>query len=175
MLVRHVLVLNLPIIWFFFAGNSAPLFSCINFPIWCKYQVSNQHYLLLIFLMRLFDFKYLTTGPVDTNVNLLEVAPDLWGEWVRIFHAATSSHVHADVIKWNHFPRYWPFVRGVHRSPVNTPHKGQWRRAVMFSLICVWINDWVNNPEAGDLRRYRAHYDVIAMPTSTHLINENGI
>ena len=31
----------------------------------------------------------------------------------------------------------------------------------MFSLIYVWINDWVNNHEAGDLRRYRAHYDVI--------------
>ena len=33
----------------------------------------------------------------------------------------------------------------------------------MFSLIWVWINDWVNNREAGDLRRYRAHYDVIVM------------
>ena len=69
----------------------------------------------------------------------------------------------ADVIKWNHFPRYWPFVRGIHRSPVNSPHKGQWRGALMFSLICVWINGWVNNREAGDLRRHRAHYDVIVM------------
>ena len=33
----------------------------------------------------------------------------------------------------------------------------------MFSLICVWINGWVNNLEAGDLRRYRSHYDVIVM------------
>ena len=40
--------------------------------------------------------------------------------------------VHDDVIKWKHFPRYWPFVRGSHRSPVNSPHKGQWRGAVMF-------------------------------------------
>ena len=32
---------------------------------------------------------------------------------------------------------------------------------VMFSLICVWINGWVNYRKAGDLRRYRAHYDVI--------------
>ena len=67
---------------------------------------------------------------------------------------------HDDVIKWKHFPRYWPFVRGIHRSPVNSPHKGQWRGALMFSLICVWINGWVNNREAGDLRCYRAHYDV---------------
>ena len=57
---------------------------------------------------------------------------------------------HDDVIKWKHFPRYWPFVRGIHRSPVNSPHKGQWRGALMFSLICVWINGWVNNREAGD-------------------------
>ena len=44
--------------------------------------------------------------------------------------------------------------------PVNSPHKGQWRGALMLSLICVWINGWVNNGEAGDLRRHRAHYDV---------------
>ena len=53
--------------------------------------------------------------------------------------------------------------RGIHRSPVNSPHKDQWRGALMFSLICVWINGWVNNREAGDLRRYRAHYDVTVM------------
>ena len=47
--------------------------------------------------------------------------------------------------------------------PVNSPHKGQWRWALMFSLICAWINGWVNNREAGDLRRYRVHYDVIVM------------
>ena len=41
--------------------------------------------------------------------------------------------------------------------------KGQWRRALMFSLICARINSWVNNREAGDLRRHRAHYDVIVM------------
>ena len=70
---------------------------------------------------------------------------------------------HDDVIKWKPFPCYWPFVRGIHRSPVNSPHKGQWRGALMFSLICVWINGWVNNREAGDLRRYRARYDVIVM------------
>ena len=46
---------------------------------------------------------------------------------------------------------------------VNSPHKGQWRRALMFSLICAWINAWVNNSEAADLRRLRAHYDVIVM------------
>ena len=53
--------------------------------------------------------------------------------------------------------RYWPFVQGIHQSLVNSPHKGQWRRALLFSLICAWTNSWVNNLEAGDLRSHRAH------------------
>ena len=48
----------------------------------------------------------------------------------------------------------------------NSPHKGQWRGALMFSLICAWINDRVNNCEAGDLRCHRAHYNVIVMGRS---------
>ena len=55
------------------------------------------------------------------------------------------------------------FVRGIHRSHVNSPNKGQWRRALMFSLICAWINGWVNNRKAGDWRLHRAHYDVTVM------------
>ena len=48
-----------------------------------------------------------------------------------------TKHFHEDVIKWKYFPRYWPFVRGIHRSPVNSPHKDQWRGAsidVFFDL-----------------------------------------
>ena len=85
------------------------------------------------------------------------------GAWVDLAADRFSGLFHDDVIKWKDFPRNWPFVRGIHRSPVNSPHKGEWRGALMFSLICVWINDWVNNREAGGLRRYRAHYDVIGM------------
>ena len=54
----------------------------------------------------------------------------------------------------------------VGNSPVtgkNSPHKGQWRGALMFLWSAPWINDWVNNSEAGDLRRHRAHYDVFVM------------
>ena len=84
-------------------------------------------------------------------------------------HHITRAWVHGswppddDVIKWKHFPRYYPFVRGILPSPVNSPHKGQWRQALMFSLICAGINGWINNREAGDLRRHRAHYDVTVM------------
>ena len=82
---------------------------------------------------------------------------------INIINIAAFSYWHDDVIKWKHFPRYWPLVWGIHRSPVNSPYKGQWRGALMFSLICVWINGWVNDRKAGDFRRYRAHYDVIVM------------
>ena len=98
----------------------------------------------------------------------------IWTAYYALFvcHSTTTPKstdtnvlTHDDVIKWKHFPRYWPFVREIHRSPVNFPHKGEWRGALMFALICVWINGWVNNREAGDLRRYRGHYDVIVMIT----------
>ena len=56
---------------------------------------------------------------------------------------------------WRHqmetFSASLDFVRGIHRGPL------------MFALICVWINGWANNREAGDLTRHRAHYDVIVM------------
>ena len=83
---------------------------------------------------------------------------------VKIVHNVLWALSHDDVIKWKDFPRYWPFVRGIHRSPVNSPHKGQWRGALMFSLISARINGWVNNREAGDLRHICRHYDVTVMP-----------
>ena len=46
---------------------------------------------------------------------------------------------------------------------LNSPHKGQWRGGLMFSLICAWIHGWVNNRDIGHLGRHRAHYDVIVM------------
>ena len=101
----------------------------------------------------------------DVKRQLLDHREDLVSETAPLAVNGKQGrwNFHDDVIKWKHFPRNWPFVRGIHRSPVNSPHKGQWRGALMFSLICVWINDWVNNREADDLRRYHAHYDIIVM------------
>ena len=71
--------------------------------------------------------------------------------YISALHFRVTFPLHFRVtFSAKHFPRYWPFVRGIHRSPVNTAHKGQWRGALMFSLICVW-NGWVNSREAGDL------------------------
>ena len=68
-----------------------------------------------------------------------------------------------DAITWKHFPRYWPIVRETQLSPLNSPHKGQWYGALIFSLVCAWINGLVNNRSAGELRRHHDHYDVTAM------------
>ena len=73
------------------------------------------------------------------------------------------SFSHDDVIKWNHFPRYWPFVRGIHRSWWIPRTKASDAELWCFSLTCAWINDKVNNRETGDLRRHRGHYDVNVM------------
>ena len=85
----------------------------------------------------------------------------------QVTQLTTEMVDHDDVIKWQHFPRHWPFVRAIHRPPVNSPHKGQWRGALMFSLICARINGWVNNREVGDLRSNRVHYDDTVMDVSS--------
>ena len=81
-----------------------------------------------------------------------------------------SLGFHDDVIKWEHFPRYWPFARGIHRSPLNSPQKGQWFRALMFSLFYAWTNALINNRDACGLRRHRAHYYVTVMNDNWHEI-----
>ena len=98
-----------------------------------------------------------------------------WGEWLQLcmnIYKQKSircsylgmlwlQQIHDDVIKWKHVPRYWPFVRGIHRWPVDSLHKSHWHGALMYSVICAWTNNWANNRDAGDLRRHWAHYDVI--------------
>ena len=86
-------------------------------------------------------------------MNLLKIIKHLIDDYVNF---------HDDVIKWKDL-RYCAFVWGIHRSPVNSSHRGQWRGAWMFSLICAWINGWVNNRDAGDLRRHRPHNYVTVM------------
>ena len=88
------------------------------------------------------------------NKRLLVMSTDM----PNAFHG-----LHNDVMKCEHFSHYWPLVRGIHRSPVNSPHKGQWRGPLLLCLICAWTNGWVNTRGAGDLRRFRAHYDVTVM------------
>ena len=54
-------------------------------------------------------------------------------------------------------------LRIIHRSPVDSPHKGQWHRALMFSVICSSTNGWANKRDTGDLRCHHTHYDITVM------------
>ena len=128
-------------------------------------------------LMICLQYSKLTLSPVSTQHvqetlnRFQQIGQSVMKKNDYIFSLQAQTR-HDDVIKWKHFPRNWPFVWGIHRSLVNSPHKGQWRGALMFSLICVWINGWVNNHEAGDLRRYRGHYDVIVMKWLNLVVNQ---
>ena len=53
-------------------------------------------------------------------------------------------------------------------SPVtgDFPSQGPVTRSFdVFSLICAWINAWVNKREVDDLSRHRAHYDITLIST----------
>ena len=82
---------------------------------------------------------------------------------MNCWYLAHAHKYHEDVMKWKHCPCYWPFVSGIHRSPVNSIRTGQRRWALMFYLTYAWTNGWVNNWDAGGLRRHRAHYHVTVM------------
>ena len=85
------------------------------------------------------------------------------------FHWSLPQEVQGNMAAswWRHqmetFSALLALCAGISPVLVNSPHKGQWRGTLMFSLICAWINDWANNREAGDLRRHRDHHDVNVM------------
>ena len=83
---------------------------------------------------------------ITATTVLVFYLPAQSGEKVIIISLWMISY--DDVIKWKHFPRYLPFVRGIHWSLVNSPHKGQWRGALMFSLICA-LNKWLSKQSWG--------------------------
>ena len=85
-----------------------------------------------------------------------------WPWWVLFWPVSILCHVRW----WHHQMETFsalPGPLGIRWSPVNSPHKGQWRRALMFSLTCAWTNGWVNNSDASDLNRHHAHYGVTVM------------
>ena len=80
---------------------------------------------------------------------------------------------------WRHqtetFSASLAICAGISPIPVNSPQKGQWRGALMISLIYAWINGWINNGEGGDLRRHRTHYDVTVMNYTIAIYTEQFV
>ena len=96
------------------------------------------------------------------RTTALSVSVRVWG-YVYVRASERSLFVWTWWWKWKPFPVYRPFVRGIHRSSAGSPHKGQWRGALIFSLIWAWTKVWENSRDAGDSRRNRAYYDVTVM------------
>ena len=113
-------------------------------------------------------FAYIFQGYFAGNMSLtiaqiLQTLDILWSNITRCWTQYERK------TWWRHqmetFSALLDLCAGNSPVPVNSPHKGQRRGTLMFSLICARINDRVNNREAGDLRRHRGHYDVIVMNT----------
>ena len=79
----------------------------------------------------------------------------------------SNNHNHTlwlhDYVKLKKFPALLAICARNSPVPGEFPAKRQWRGGLLFSLIYTRINGWVNNDEAGNLRRLRAHYDVTVM------------
>ena len=104
----------------------------------------------------------------DHNPNILQKYTRHKTAWLFCLTVMTSSN-------GNIFHVSSLFVRGIHRSLVNSPHKGQWRGSLIFSLICVWANPSANHRDAADLRGHRAHYDVTIMQDNHMAISHHRI
>ena len=86
------------------------------------------------------------------RLNIQESNHNNWFYWLTfrgIFHITKMSRSSTWFRTWiineihikPRFPRHWPFVRGIHLSSKDSPHKGQWRGALMsFFSICAWTN-----------------------------------
>ena len=131
-------------------------------------------------------FGYTVKTKFNSNVSkeVLLRCQHLVKAWLKIaihdwLPSLTCQPVSHKVSCWRNqmeiFSQYWLFVRGIHRLPVNSPLKDQWRGALMFSLICAWSNGWVNIRDAGDLKRHRAHYDVTVMCSVLQITSQNPV
>ena len=56
--------------------------------------------------------------------------------WSQLPPAWLGNPSHDDVMKWNHFPAFLALLVGTSAVPVNSPHKGQWRRTDVFFDPC---------------------------------------
>ena len=138
--------------------NTDIFFLCTFISIWNSVEHLFQNEILSI------------ESDVIFNKQLYGEMIDSWGRrkrWIIQCWPYSAMKEIGTFTWWRHqietFSALLAFLPGIHRSPVNSPHKSQWCGDLMFSLICAWIKGWVNYREAGDLRHHRAHYDVTVM------------
>ena len=91
-------------------------------------------------------------------------SPRHGGLWLDANFRSWLIVIYNSITWWRHqmetFSALMGLSEGIHRSPVDSPHRGQWRGALMFSLMCAWRNGWPNHRDASNLIRHSAHCDV---------------
>ena len=86
-------------------------------------------------LCRYYSYIYLSSqyqsnpDSTDVEIHSKSIYMYIYTICYQIYKGNVNYISHDDVVQWKHFPHYWPFKRGIHRSPVNSPHKSQWRGA----------------------------------------------
>ena len=166
---------------FFGTTNNYSTHAQCRFKVVCihKAKVWNYRSSLQMYMYMYINIKLVTTILWNSEELYIPWCPNLYVSIMRTyisreeFWISFCSKVERTAISqtllmmtssnWNILRVTGHLWGGIHRSPVNSPHKGQWLGALMFSLICTRRNGWVNNGAAGDLRCHRAHYDVIVM------------
>ena len=108
--------------------NHAHIYGKVHVPL-CKW--THKHEIQISF-----PASRLTNGEPLMQVELNRRPPVSCVTIADVTVKSMACDEHYDVIKWKHFPRYWPLVRGNHRSLVNSQHKGHSRGVFMFSLTC---------------------------------------
>ena len=133
-------------------------------PSYTAWQVTLENYVRSPYTFRLSLARRRATLLLLHDIWKLQHPQDMW--WLPLLKCCNRQCwqiiVHGNrILWWRH--KMKTFSAKLAICTGNSPHKGQWRGALMFSLICDRINCWVNNGEAVDLRRHPAHYDVIVM------------
>ena len=143
--------------------------KCILSSVWVRVSVFSQ--LSIIQYVGLCVFSLHISFVMIERIYILCLIIIIKSEVWTITHCLGLGHetivcaVCLSIFLWKHLSRNWSFVKRIHRSLVDSPHKGQWRGALIFSLIFAWTNGWANNRDAGDLKRHRTHYDITVIRT----------
>ena len=104
----------------------------------CSYISNTQQSRSYFYISQLVTHLQIAISPDNYNRDWTRknFKISIFNKYNASFWKLHTSPSHDDVIKWKHFARHVPFVRGICRSLTNSLHKGQSGGVLMFSLIC---------------------------------------
>ena len=146
--------------------------ECIGGIGWSNLVISDEMKMTIFSILKLSSHRagVSLTAVLSDFSSLLYTRPQQIHCWLHVRNKAWFFKVYFLITWWRHQMETFSALLALcmENWPVTGefPLKGQWRGALIFSLICAWINGSVNNREAGDLRRHHPHYDVTVMSST---------